>query len=98
LLVEEVLEEVESSLLSVTLTITSFIFRFDFEPFAFRGGTMRGTKRAWSSARSSSDESVIGMVLVGSVLSTYCARRLGVKIFNTPAMLSSKFVHLVVLD
>jgi hypothetical protein len=98
LLAEEVLEEVESSLLSVTFTVTSFIFRFDFEPLAFRGGTTRGAKRVWSSARSSSEVREIGMVLVGSVLRTYCGRRFKVKIFNIFAMFSSKSAHLVVLD
>jgi hypothetical protein len=91
-------EETASSPLSVTLTVTSFIFRFDLEPSAFRGGTTRGIKRAWSAARSSSDVRVIGIVLVGSELRTYCMRRFEVKIFNVSAIVALKSSHLVVLD
>jgi hypothetical protein len=80
------------------LTDTSFIFRFDFEPLAFRGGTISGANRMWSSVRSFSDARVIGMVPVGSVLRTYCARRFGVKMFSIFAMFSLKSSQLIVFD
>ena len=100
LVAEEVFgfEEVVSSLLSVILTVTSFIFCFDFKPLAFCGGTIRELKHVWSSTRSSFDVRAIGMVLVGLMLSTYCRQRLRVNIFNIFMMFSLKSAHLIVLD